>query len=186
VGSTTAENTPLRGALVVSLAATFHGALRMSMEPNADYESLGKTRTQHFQQWRFGHAHNFRSWRKDVIGRFTQRGWLETEARVTSCKPAMPRYPFPRQTGTPIMIGGWAVGFVYDVDGRPYDGIALSKDKLEKGDRFAIRFNPERPEENNSLATKLDWIDGTIMGVYDIFLLLLLGGLTVAGMFLYR
>lgn len=155
----------------------------MSTEKNLDYETLCKSRTERFCDWRLGIAHDFRDWRKDVTGRFTQRGWLETEAEVTSCSSIPQHYS---RFGATTNLSGWAVGFAYVVSGKTYDGILMSRDKLEKHDRFAIRYNPDQPAENDSLETKLGWIDGFVVGAYDLFLALILVSLVVWGIFLNR
>lgn len=156
----------------------------MSMEKNLDYDDFCKTRTERFCDWRLGIAHGFRGWRKDVVGRFTQRGWLEAEAEVTSCI-AVPQRHYYSRFGT-TNLSGWAVGFTYVVNGKPYDGILVSRDKIEKHERFAIRYNPDQPAENDSLETKLDWIDGFVVGAYDLFLALVVVSLIAVGIFLNR
>ena len=72
------------------------------------------------------------------------------------------------------------------VDGKTYDGILLSKEEVEKHGRFMIRYNPACPAENNTLETKLDLIDGFVVGAYDIFLILILLSLIVGGFLLKR
>ena len=49
-----------------------------------------------------------------------------------------------------------------------------------------IRYNPACPAENNTLETKLDLIDGFVVGAYDIFLILILLSLIVGGFLLKR
>lgn len=82
------------------------------------------------------------------------------------------------------MLSGWAVEFTYLVDGKTYEGILVSKDQVEKHNQFAIRYNPSLPDENDSQATKIDWCDGMVMGVYDAFLVLILVSLIIAGFFM--
>jgi len=158
----------------------------MSEERNIDYETFSKTRGQRFQEWRHGVAHRFREWRRDLVGRFTQRGWLETEAEVTSCKAVPARYSGYSWPSRGSCLSGWAVGFTYVVNGRSFDGILMARDEVERHKKFTIRYNPARPDENDTLATKLDWIDGAVIGVYDVLLAVLLGALIVAGIVLRR
>jgi hypothetical protein len=49
-----------------------------------------------------------------------------------------------------------------------------------------IRYNPECPTENNTLETKLDLIDGFVVGAYDTFLVLIVVCLAVAGFLMKR
>lgn len=118
------------------------------------------------------------------MGRFTQHDWLQTEAEVTSCKPARKRYYYSRYSSP--TLDGWAVGFCYLVKGKSYDGILLSKEEVKEQGRFMIRYNPERPDENNTLESKLDLVDGFVIGAYDIFIALILAALIVGGYFLER
>lgn len=156
----------------------------MSRDSNIDYETFCKSREDRFRDWRNALAHRFRDWRRDALGRFTQRGWLQTEAEVTSCKPARRRYYFSRYPAP--RLDGWAVAFSYVVDGKTYDGLLLSKEEVKEHGRFIIRYNPHCPVENNTLETKLDLIDGFVIGAYDIFLVLFLLSLVVVGFFLKR
>src|SRR6516162_7644469 len=78
---------------------------------------------QQFREWRQARAQRFSNWRKDVVGRFTQRGWIETQAEVTSCKPLRTHYYSNQAYAS---LGGWAVTFNYYVDGKTYDGITVS------------------------------------------------------------
>jgi hypothetical protein len=84
------------------------------------------------------------------------------------------------------VLGGWAVIFTYLVDGKTYDGILLSSEEVEEHGQFMIRYNPDCPTENNTLETKLDLIDGFVVGAYDIFLALILVSLMVGGLLLTR
>lgn len=154
----------------------------MSRDSDIDYETF-KSRQDRFKDWRNTLAHGFRDWRKDALGRFTQRGWLQAEAEVTSCKPARRRYYFSRYS-IPPRLDGWAVAFTYVVEGKTYDGLLLSKEEVEKHSRFMIRYNPHCPVENNTLETKLDLIDGFVIGAYDVFLVLILLSLVLVGFFL--
>jgi hypothetical protein len=145
---------------------------------NVDFETFRKTRSQQFREWRQARAQRFSNWRKDVVGRFTQRGWIETRAEVTSCKPLRTHYYSNQAYAS---LGGWAVTFNYYVDGKTYDGIAVSPDELQEHDTFTIRYNPARPDENNSPDSEFGWFDGTVMWAYDIFLFVLVLGLVIAG-----
>jgi hypothetical protein len=122
----------------------------------------------------------FSVWQKDVVGRFVQRGWQETEAEVLSCREVGPRVYGGAWKGD-LPLNGYATAFRYIVDGRTYDGILLSRSELREGDRFNIRYNPARPDQNNSLATKLDSVNDSALWAYLFLLILLLAALAVAG-----
>jgi hypothetical protein len=82
-------------------------------------------------------------------------------------------------------IGGYAVTFTYAVNGKTYDGIAISPDKFEENDTFVIRYNPDHPEENNSFESEFSWIDG-FMSYYAAFLFLAFLALVAVGLYLRR
>jgi len=77
-------------------------------------------------------------------------GWPETEAEVTSCRYVRGSYG---KGGTPAY---YAVGFAYKVDGTIFVGATTSSVEVECHDKFSVRYNPEHPEENNSLASVCD------------------------------
>ncbi|MFZ0745872.1 MAG: hypothetical protein WAM85_15795 [Terracidiphilus sp.] len=157
----------------------------MTRDEDIDIETFRRTRTGGFREWRLDLGHKFRNWRADLLGRFMQKGWLETEAEAICSRPIGHKYKYISRNAQPT-LSGWAVNFTYDVDGKSFDGIAISRAKMNIHNKFIIRYNPAHPEENNTLATKLDWIDGFVTGAYDLFLVVLLGTLIVAGLLLRR
>lgn len=79
-------------------------------------------------------------------------GWPEAEAEVTSCR-------IVRRSGTyrlDVSVPFYAVGFSYAVNGVTYTDDTNSPVEVQPGDKFSIRYNPEHPEENNSLASECD------------------------------
>ncbi len=149
----------------------------MSKEINVDYETFRKTRWQRFQEWRSARVLRFSTWRKDVVGSFTQRGWVETQAEVATCKLIRSHYSRNGYVG----VGGWAVTFNYAVDGKNYDGIVISPAEVQAHDAFAIRYNPAHPGQNNSFDSETSWFDGFVMIVYDVLLVAFMLGLVIAG-----
>jgi hypothetical protein len=99
-----------------------------------------------------------------------RHGWPETEAEVTSCRYIPARY------GRFIHAAYYVVGFTYMVDGTAYGGATTSSVEVECKDKFSVRYNPEHPEENNSLASMCDraWFNDSIYIVGALFLGLLL------------
>lgn len=156
----------------------------MSEERNIDYESFRKTHLERLRDWRAKHITKVRGWWKDALGLFTQRGWCETQAEIVSCTPVRTRY-YGWRSGW-AGPGGWAVVFRYVIDGKAYDGAFNSMDKVEASDTFPIRYNPVRPEENNSLDSKLSLFNGVVLGLYDLLVFLLVGSLVVAGILMRR
>jgi len=100
------------------------------------------------------------------------QGWRDVEAEVTSCGLVRPSAGW-RWDSRP---GFYAVAFSYEVDGTSYDGATNSPVEMQRGDRFAIRYNPEHPEENNSLESECErpWFRDYLDVSYAIFLGLLL------------
>ncbi len=157
----------------------------MSKERNIDYETFQKTRLERLSDWRADHITKVRGWWKDALGLFTQRGWSETKAEVISCTPVRTRYHGGWRSGW-VGPGGWAVAFRYVVDGKGFDGIFNSMDEVEASDTFSIRYNPMRPEENNTLESKLGLFNGVVLGLYDLLLFLAVASLVVAGILMRR
>lgn len=88
----------------------------------------------------------------DTVARPLHHGWPEVEAEVTSCR-------IVRRSGTyrlDVSVPFYAVCFSYTVDGITYEGVTNSPVEVEPRDKFAIRYNPANPEENNSLESELD------------------------------
>jgi hypothetical protein len=78
-------------------------------------------------------------------------GWPETKAEVTSCK--FVRAMSIRSSVSPAYF---AVGFSYKVDGISYQGVTTSSVAVECHDKFALRYNPEHPDQNNSIGSVCD------------------------------
>src|SRR6185437_16441451 len=106
--------------------------------------TVPRSRFKRFLDWRRNRIRAFQTWRKGAIGRFTQRGWAETEAEIVSCHASRTirlwaREKYPAMAPT---VGAWAVAFKYTANGKEYDGVTASPVKVEKGDRFTIRYDP--------------------------------------------
>ena len=118
----------------------------MSQSPDFDLETLRQSRIARLE----AELH-------ELAGRLTHLHWPSTQAEVTDCKRMrVPQrfygdsYPLPE----PPLIRGYAVGFRYSVDGKSYTGILDSPVEVEAGDRFQLRYNPNHPNENNSLCSE--------------------------------
>jgi hypothetical protein len=81
--------------------------------------------------------------------------WLETEAEVTDCTYA-PVRAFVDGAGVDEQLAHYTVGFTYKVNGNTYKGVLSSPVQVEPHDTFSLRYNPNHPEENNSLESELD------------------------------
>jgi Protein of unknown function (DUF3592) len=81
--------------------------------------------------------------------------WLETEAEVTDCTYARAS-AYLSADGVDQQLAHYTVGFTYKVDGTTYDGVLSSPVQVEPHDTFLLRYNPDRPAENNSLESELD------------------------------
>jgi hypothetical protein len=81
--------------------------------------------------------------------------WAEGEATVTDCTFAHAR-DLLDGGGVDDELAHYAVGFTYQVNGKTYTGVLSSPVEVEAGDTFAIRYNPRKPEQNNSLASELN------------------------------
>jgi len=87
-----------------------------------------------------------------------KRGWIEIEAEVQECT-ALRYGNYLGRSG--IHRGPWGnflITFTYEVNGRTFDGTTVSPDEVQKGDTFAIRCNPNRPEENNTFDSETNWV----------------------------
>ncbi|GGG82914.1 hypothetical protein [Edaphobacter dinghuensis] len=76
--------------------------------------------------------------------------WLETQARVTSCK-----YDFGE--GRALAFGiptskHFLITFSYYAHGKTYTGEFTSRTYLEQGKTFNITYNPLAPQQNNRAA----------------------------------
>ena len=89
----------------------------------------------------------------DLIENALHHDWLEVEAEVCDCR-------FIRATsGSRSSVGEaahYAVGFKYQVNGTTYQGVLSSPVEVQVHDKFFLRYNPDHPEENNSLASECD------------------------------
>lgn len=158
----------------------------MNSEENIDIETFRQGRLHIFRQWRHGRVRRFSAWRRDVIGRFTQRGWSEMQAEVVTCKPIKHRWGYSDSRDAWSPLAGWMVTFKYDVGGKTYDGILVSRAEAQKHDHFLIRFNPAHPEQNNTFDSEFEWFDGFAIAAYDLFLVLIVVCLSAAGLALSR
>jgi hypothetical protein len=106
------------------------------------------------------------------------RDWVEVEAEVQECKPLRQRAYPSRSLGSVVAFSAYWVTFNYVVNGKTYGGITFSPDKIEVQDKFAIRYNPKRPEENNTFDSETDWVPvftkclGIIMGLFILYFFL--------------
>jgi hypothetical protein len=92
---------------------------------------------------------------EEALRRDLPHHWAETEATVTDCTFASAR-DLIDGGGVDDELAHYAVGFTYQVGGKTYTGALSSPVEVERGDTFALRYNPTRPEQNNSLASELD------------------------------
>lgn len=79
--------------------------------------------------------------------------WPEVEAEVSDCRFV------PAIRGSRGSVGEaayYAVGFRYKVKGTTYHGALSSPVEVQARDKFSLRYNPERPEENNSLLSECE------------------------------
>jgi len=81
--------------------------------------------------------------------------WLETEAEVTDCTFARQSYEIDG-AGMDTDLAHYVVTFTYNVNGTTYTGVLSSPVQVEPHDKFALRYDPDHPEENNSIASELD------------------------------
>lgn len=102
--------------------------------------------------------------------------WLEVEAEVTDCAYARAGV-YLSADGADEQLAHYAVGFKYMVNGATYKGELSSPVQVEPHDTFLLRYNPDQPEENNSLESELDrpW--------YNVYMYVL--GALVLGALLY-
>jgi hypothetical protein len=81
--------------------------------------------------------------------------WVETKAEVTDCTYAR-FHAYIDAGGVEDQLAHYAVGFAYEVNGTSYKGVLSSPVEVQPHDTFSIRYNPEQPEQNNSVASELD------------------------------
>jgi hypothetical protein len=74
--------------------------------------------------------------------------WLETTARVTSCK-----YRFARMNaltlGIPTDRNRFLIGYTYYAHGRDFTGEFTSPTYIEQGHSFILSYNPLNPQQNS-------------------------------------
>ena len=102
--------------------------------------------------------------------------WAETEAEITDCTFARQSYEIDG-AGMDTDLAHYVVTFTYSVNGTTYNGVLSSPVQVEPHDKFLLRYNPDKPEENNSIESELDrpW--------FNIYLYLV--GALVLGVMLY-
>lgn len=76
------------------------------------------------------------------------RNWPQVMAEVISCKYHNPEALFIPEG--PAEEPYCTVAFEYVVNGQTYTGGFLSETKVEKGDKFPIRYDPKNPAHNSS------------------------------------
>ena len=137
----------------------------MSEENDIDIETLRKPRSA-----------RFRETLSEFASRLSHRGWKKIEAQVRDCT-LVPPSTYPIEVDSWRQIGGYAVSFTYEVDGKTYSGMFNSPVKVQEQDQFVIRYNPRHPEENNSLGSENSWVTlytklaSIVLGLLMLFLL---------------
>lgn len=134
----------------------------MSEEPAIDPETLRKS-----------HVERLEADLHELASRLTHLHWPSTEAEVTDCRAARNRVSLHSKIEPPLLLG-YIVGFSYSVNGKSYAGTLDSPVEVEAGDRFKLRYNPDHPNENNSLCsdnspstlygTAANWVIGILIG----------------------
>lgn len=142
---------------------------KMSEEKNIDIES--------FRSGMRPLSERIRESLKNFVSGLFHRNWVEVEAEVRECTPIRPSSYTPRYQVLPKFVG-YVVTFSYSVDGRKYEGITNSPDEVKPLDRFAIRYNPRQPGENNTFDSETDWTTTyskyfTIIGILLLLFLLI-------------
>ena len=122
----------------------------------------------------------------DTIRRLTRRGWSEADAEVLSCKDCRERWYSPSNLKDGQSLRGWLVTFQYSASGRQYQGLLVSDEELIEGEKFAIQYNPARPDQNDSISIKLDWLSRRMVTAYLLMFFGLLVTLAICGLSLRR
>jgi hypothetical protein len=99
------------------------------------------------------------------------RRWVDVEAEVSYCTLIRNYIATPRDAWKPL--GGYVVGFTYEVDGNSYEGILDSPDKVKVGEKFTIRCDPRHPEKNNTFDPETHWTY-TYTKIFTIAMILLM------------
>jgi hypothetical protein len=107
----------------------------------------------------------------DLMSTLFHRGWVETEAEVQTCRLIRHKYPYMVSRSGTASIGGYVVMFTYVVHGKPYDGMVISPAEVQAHDRFAVRYNPRSPGQNNSLMSEAEWLPAFSNVVYLLLIL---------------
>jgi hypothetical protein len=116
----------------------------------------------------------------NLCGGLFHRGWVDVEAEVSDCTLIRNYIATPRDAWKPL--GGYVVGFTYEMNGKSYEGILDSPDKVEAGDKFTIRCNPRHPEKNNTFDSETHWTY-TYTKIFSIVMILLMGFLFIRSFF---
>jgi hypothetical protein len=97
--------------------------------------------------------------------------WREAEAEITSCG----RMHYSQSIQPPYC----AASFTYMVDGVEYTDATNSPVEVQRGGKFMVRYNPEHPEENNSLVSECErpWFKVYLDLSYAVVIGLLLYGI---------
>jgi hypothetical protein len=82
--------------------------------------------------------------------------WPQTEAEVTDCRRVHGDTRRWDGGGPDPQLPHYTVGFAYTVGGARYTGVLSSTVQVEPRDTFPIRYNPDHPDQNNSLASEID------------------------------
>jgi hypothetical protein len=106
----------------------------------------------------------------DLIAHALHHDWPEVEAEVQDCRFIRAVRHSGASIGQPAY---YAVGFTYQVKGITYKGVLNSPVEVQPHDKFPLRYNPEHPEQNNSLASKYE--SGWLKYYPYIFAALLIG-----------
>lgn len=106
----------------------------------------------------------------ELASRLTHLHWPSTEAEVTDCRAAKNRYWGSGRYSNERVRLGYIVGFAYSVEGKAYAGTLNSPVEVLQGDRFALRYNPDHPNENNSICS-----DNSPSSIFSKWISLVLG-----------
>jgi hypothetical protein len=114
----------------------------MTEFPDSDIETLRESRVEQLE-----------AYLHELASRLTHLHWPSTDAEVTECRQARSRrgwyyYRYIR----PLQLE-YIVSFSYSVQGKAYSGTLNSPVEVERGDHFALRINPDHPDENNSVCS---------------------------------
>ena len=112
------------------------------------------------------------------------RRWVEGEAEVLACStPLSRRYASTRfEAEESIRVMPYVVIFRYMVNGKSYEGMLNSPDKVERGDTFTIRYDPRHPEKNNTFDSETHWTY-TYSKIFSIAMILLMAFLFIRSYF---